>query len=117
MYLVKAMTLQLGTVHCLYSQCTSNVLQHAASHLFKTHSVLLLISFLVVLFRAENKAVSSENSLSAVQKRLDDLAAENRVLMEGSTVMRQECNQAWVCNLNWRQTVQWQEVGHHVQHQ
>ena len=44
--------------------------------------------------------MSSENSMSAVQKRLEDLAAENRVLMEGSKVMRHECNQAWVCGLN-----------------
>ena len=41
----------------------------------------------------------TENALLAAQQRLDELAAESRVLQEGSRAMRQECNEAWVSTL------------------
>lgn len=37
-----------------------------------------------------------KEALQAAQQRVDDLAAESRVLQEGSKAMRQECNEAWV---------------------
>ena len=47
-------------------------------------------------FRAEEKAETTEAELLAAQQRLDEFAAESRVLQEGSKAMRQECNEAWV---------------------
>ena len=40
--------------------------------------------------------MTTERELLAAQQRLDELAAESRVLQDGSRAMRQECNEAWV---------------------
>jgi len=50
--------------------------------------------------RSEETVTSTEQRLSAVQQQVDSLAAENRVLAEGSRSMRQECNEAWVSTQN-----------------
>ena len=46
--------------------------------------------------RSQEAAAATQHNLSQLQQRCDELAAENRVLMEGSRSMRQECNEAWV---------------------
>ena len=40
--------------------------------------------------------MTTEKELLAARQRLDELAAESRVLQEGSKAMRLECNEAWV---------------------
>ncbi len=47
-------------------------------------------------YRSQEAAAAKQHDLSQLQQRWDELAAENRVLMEGSRSMRQECNEAWV---------------------
>ena len=49
-----------------------------------------------VSLRAEAKAASTQHALAGAQQKADELAAEHRVLLEGSKAMRQECNEAWV---------------------
>ena len=46
--------------------------------------------------RAEDRAANTQEALQAAQLRVDELAAESRVLQESSKAMRQECNEAWV---------------------
>lgn len=46
--------------------------------------------------RSQEAAATTQHNLSQLQQRCDELAAENRVLMEGSRSMRHECNEAWV---------------------
>ncbi|KAL0044645.1 hypothetical protein WJX82_003896 [Trebouxia sp. C0006] len=48
------------------------------------------------LDRNQEAAAATQHNLSQLQQRCDELAAENRVLMEGSRSMRQECNEAWM---------------------
>ena len=51
---------------------------------------------MLLLNRAEESAETIQQSLTDAQQRLDDMAAENRVLLESARSMRQECNEAWV---------------------
>ncbi|KAA6425700.1 MAG: hypothetical protein FRX49_04597 [Trebouxia sp. A1-2] len=48
------------------------------------------------LDRSQEAAATTQHNLSQLQQRCDELAAENRVLMEGSRSMRHECNEAWM---------------------
>ena len=40
--------------------------------------------------------MTTQIALAVAQQQMGDLAAESRVLQEGSKAMRQECNEAWV---------------------
>ncbi|GIL75342.1 hypothetical protein Vretimale_8019 [Volvox reticuliferus] len=46
--------------------------------------------------RAENRCTAAEIAAREVQKGLENLAAENRVLQESIRSMRQECTERWV---------------------
>ncbi|GLI62014.1 hypothetical protein VaNZ11_004589 [Volvox africanus] len=46
--------------------------------------------------RAENRCTAAEITAREVQKGLENLAAENRVLQESIRSMRQECTERWV---------------------
>lgn len=83
-----------------FHACRHNIIQHRCDETSLMGPYTLLCHVVVELLRYacrnQEAAAATQHNLSQLQQRCDELAAENRVLMEGSRSMRQECNEAWV---------------------
>ena len=83
------------------SDGAAGITQHILTqvhHSYMGHSAITTcaMQLLLSMYRSEEAAGVAQDKAAELQQRLDGLAAENRVLAEGSKTMRQECNEAWV---------------------